>query len=260
MPEPGPVAVIIAKARLAARRAFRAMSVDEDPLSRNRVTGWSVNYPIMGTCRPTRVCAQTCYFAKGPTTWPTAIEKQLRLYRNTAVDPQRVADRIARSCDHHRVDFLRWNGGGDLFPQAVLACNRLALIRPRLPIWVVTRRPELAARLDDLPNLYVHFSLDRDSLDRRDRFLALRPASTRYFFSYQAEPGERPDPALMDRLGVSVLFFDRYRPTDGAPPYGPALCPLNVRPDIADACRRCRRCFDGSAVAESRRIDPTPTP
>lgn len=112
----GPVSAVIAKARAAADRAFRVMGVDEDPLSRNRVTGWSVNYPIMGTCRPTGVCAQTCYFAKGATTWPTAIDKQLRLHRNTTIDPHRVADRIARSCDRHRVDFLRWNGGGDLFP------------------------------------------------------------------------------------------------------------------------------------------------
>jgi hypothetical protein len=28
-------------------------------------------------------------------------------------------------------------------------------------------------------------------------------------------------------------------------------CPLNGKDDITDVCRRCRRCFDGSAVSFS---------
>ena len=34
-------------------------------LSRNKVTGYAVNFPIQKTCRPTKVCRDTCYFAAG---------------------------------------------------------------------------------------------------------------------------------------------------------------------------------------------------
>lgn len=52
---------------------------DENPFSTNKVTGWSLNFPIIGTCTPSVVCSDTCYFAKGPATWPASLAKQHRL-------------------------------------------------------------------------------------------------------------------------------------------------------------------------------------
>ena len=37
-----------------------------NPLSSNKVTGDSVNFPVAGTCQPSKVCAQTCYALKEP--------------------------------------------------------------------------------------------------------------------------------------------------------------------------------------------------
>lgn len=55
----------------------------------------------------------------------------------------------------------------------------VARILPEMPIWVVTRIPAMAAKVPDAKNVYVHFSLDRHSMDRRDKALELRPLNRR---------------------------------------------------------------------------------
>ena len=223
---------------------------DEKILSANKVTGVSLNFPIAGTCEPTKVCAQTCYFAKGASTWPAALKKQRRLYYSVKDDPAGMAARLVREVEGKRSppSFIRWNGGGDLFPESVAMLDLVAQALPDTPFWVTTRLPLQAASVTPQPNVYIHFSLDRGSLERRAKFERQAPEGLRYFFSYQCAPGEIPSAEQL--AGVSVVFFDGYEPPDvGVALDRETLCPLNLATDIRDTCATCRRCFDGSAVA-----------
>lgn len=219
----------------------------EPVLSFNKVTGYSVNFPIYGTCKPTKICSSRCYYAKGGSSWPAALRKQQRLLKSTKDNPAVIAQRIVKECQKRRVTFLRWNGGGDLFPESVEALHLVAEMYPTLPIWVVTRIPEMAAQVKEYPNVYIHFSLDRASLDRKARYEGMRKQSSNYFFSYQCDKDEMPKEENLS--GVSVLFFDKYEP-HGKWRWIPKeiICPLNTREDITNTCEDCRRCFDGSAI------------
>jgi hypothetical protein len=54
-------------------------------------------------------------------------------------------------------------------------CNQLpGRKRPDIVLWVVTRIPEWAAKIEDLPNVFIHFSLTGPpSLDKSNFFEAL---------------------------------------------------------------------------------------
>ena len=219
----------------------------ESVLSFNKVTGYSVNYPIALTCKPTATCSKTCYFSKGPSSWRNSLLSQHKIYQATKENPEFFAQRVAMEYDHLGLSFIRWNGGGDLFPESIRAINYLGKIRPDIVIWVVTRIPELAAQIDDADNVFVHFSLDRNSWSRQKRFEALPKKSKKYFYSYQCEPKEIPKADHM--RGVSVLFFDSYIPTVDLENYSrQVVCPLNEAANIQGTCQKCRRCFDGAAV------------
>ena len=234
-------------------------------LSENKVTGWSLNFPIKGTCQPSKLCIETCYFATGMTAWTNSLRKQLWNYESCVEDPIAFAKEVIKEYDKKikgKSDFLRWNGGGDLFPEAVEALNWIGEHRPDLVIWVVTRKPTTAALLGNWPNIYLHFSLDKHSLDRQQKVMDMLDddMKERIFFSYQTESGEIPDMyELMDR-GVALFFFDNYK----VPPLffaelraqmadyltrWDALCPLNTRrssgKSIEGTCNECRMCFDG---------------
>lgn len=245
---------IITKTRaLAAAEEAGLLGSYENALSFNKVTGYSVNVPIAETCRPTAMCMKTCYFASGAPSWSNALRHQRKIYASMKADPAAFAQRVAMEYDRLDLSFIRWNGGGDLFAENVATINHLARIRPDMILWVVTRIPEWAALIDDLPNVFIHFSLDKHSLSRREEFLKLSPRSSNYFFSYQCDKDEVPDPAKLEH--VSVLFFDNYHPTTDLKKY-PAeiVCPLNGAEDITDTCEWCRRCFNGKAVKHSARV------
>jgi hypothetical protein len=219
----------------------------ENPFSTNKVTGHSLNYPIAATCSPTKVCIRECYFGSGPSTWTAALRKQWRLYHSTVADPSGTAARIAVWADRLKLTYVRWNGGGDLFPESVEAINRVAALRPRLPQWVVTRLPGLAADIKPAANVYVHCSIDRHSWGRAAPMLAYGGS---WFWSYQCDAGEVP-PADAS----PVNFYNHYKPG------GHALtgddCPLNTADDIAGVCSTCRRCFDGTAVRRAAELLPS---
>lgn len=152
------------------------LSPDENPFSTNKVTGHSLNFPIIGTCTPTVVCADTCYFACGPSTWSASLAKQHRLLNSLRADPEKLAGRIAGWATRLRLTFIRWCGGGDLVEETPACIDAVACLLPNMPQWVVTRKPEVAATVVPRQNVYVHFSVDRSSWDRLDRFRRLAPA------------------------------------------------------------------------------------
>lgn len=250
----GLVPKLIVRTRKVVGPYAKVLNAKESMLSGNRVTGFSINFPIAETCSPTKVCANTCYFARDSTTWPASLKKQYRVYNTVRSDPVAAAARLAaevqRRLQRGTLSFVRWNGGGDLFPESVQCLNAFAILCPTTPVWVVTRVPTLAALIDQLPNVFIHFSLDRHSLDRREAFESLRPRSTNYFFSYQCDRGEEPSPHQLG--GISVLFYHCYKPPERLPRVAKGVvCPLNTEPDIRGVCEWCRRCFNGSAVAHS---------
>jgi hypothetical protein len=213
----------------------------ENPFSTNKVTGHSLNFPIIGTCTPTIVCSDTCYFAKGPATWTASLAKQHRLLNSLRADPERLAGQIAGWAIRLRLTFIRWCGGGDLVEETPSCIDAVACMLPEIPQWVVTRKPEVAATVVPRPNVYLHFSTDRSSVERLERFRSISPAGLQWFWSYQCDRGEEP-PAYV----APVVFRDCYD-LAGTPPI-PTDCPLNLSESIAGVCEGCRRCFSGEAV------------
>jgi hypothetical protein len=227
-----------------AARTREVLAPRENPFSTNKVTGHSLNYPIVPTCSPTKVCVKTCYFGCGPSTWPASLAKQWRLYNATVADPAGTARRIVEWTRRLKLTFVRWNGGGDLFAESVECINQAAPLMPDVPQWVVTRLPEHARAIEPAANVFVHFSVDRHSWGRLE---AMRGYAGNWFWSYQCDAGEKPAKSL-----APVVFYDHYDPGDE--PLNADDCPLNATSAITGVCGRCRRCFDGSAVARAKEM------
>jgi hypothetical protein len=233
------------KSKTAALDAGEFLGPDENPFSTNKVTGYSLNYPIGPTCVPTEVCVKTCYFGRGPSTWTAALKKQHRLRNSTLSDPRDTALRIVNWAFRLDLSFVRWNGGGDLFAEAVECLNIAAPLMPGIPQWVVTRLPQHAVNIAPQPNVYVHFSLDRSSWTRA---AALRPlGDLQWFWSYQCAPDEVPPQPV-----APVVLRDGYDPKGSE--LHPDDCPLNAAADITGVCESCRRCFNGQAVSRGREL------
>lgn len=222
------------------------LEAGEDPFSTNKVTGWSLNVPIIGTCMPTIVCGETCYFAKGASTWTPSLKKQHRLLNSIKDDPQGVAKRIVKSARRKKMTFIRWNGGGDLFPEIIPCIDAVAVEMPDVPQWVVSRIPKLAATITPRANIYVHISIDKSSWRRLDEFRRLAPDGLQWFWSYQCDKNETPSSSTV----APVIFRDGYDLKGSQ-----ALandCPLNLNDSIVRICETCRRCFDGNAIERAK--------
>lgn len=224
---------------------------DENPFSTNKVTGHSLNFPIIGTCRPTTVCSETCYFACGPSTWSASLAKQHRLLNSLRADPQRLAGRIAGWATRLRLTFIRWCGGGDLVAETPACIDAVASMLPSVPQWVVTRKPEIAAMIRPRLNVYVHFSVDKASWARLEEFRDIAPAGLQWFWSYQCDDGEVPPAAI-----APVVFRNKYD-LDGSAPIAQD-CPLNLSESIVRVCESCRRCFDGTALEMATECHASP--
>lgn len=221
------------------------LAEDESPFSTNKVTGHSLNFPIIGTCTPSVVCSDTCYFAKGPSTWNASLAKQHRLLNSLRADPARLAAQIVRHAERLRLTFIRWCGGGDLVAEAPACIDAVATAMPGIPQWVVSRKPDIAATITPRPNVYLHFSADKTSWDRLERFRRIVPDGLQWFWSYQCDRDEVPLAAI-----APVVFRDKYD-LDGLPPIEQD-CPLNLAESIVGVCEQCRRCFNGDAVRRAK--------
>jgi len=223
-----------------------------NPLSSNKVTGDSVNFPVAGTCQPSKVCAQTCYALKGPIVWPASFTKQNQNLLLCKADPIRFGQLVATKCrrklTRDKSFYLRWNGVGDLFEEAVEALLEVNRELPDLPIWLVTRKSAHVHKLLNKKNIWIHFSLDKSSMRRRPSSddVSWTNASN-VFFSYQGDKNEK---LLSLPEDISVLFFDGYKLAGNESfKKHKSICPLNIAEDITGICNSCRRCFSGEAVA-----------
>ncbi len=241
----------IAKAK--ALDEGQKLSADKKVLSGNMVTGWAVNFPIYNTCQPSKVCIKNCYAGaqSKPITWKASLNKQVSLMNSVKSNPYAVGDKIISEAtplfNKGKMKFLRWNGVGDLFKESIDCLVHVAESLPNLPIWVVTRIPKWASKVPDLPNVFVHFSLDAPSLDRYQKTLDLEPLSNQLFFSYTEDKGEVDQPKELSEIPLSVYFTDMYK---RLPPekFARVSCPLNEMDNIKDGCERCGRCWSKDAL------------
>lgn len=224
-----------------------ALRSDESICSGNTKTGFSLNFPIMGTCRPTKVCSKICYGAvRGrPIMWDKSLLKQLRVHRYFKTeDPETIADRIQREYVRRKIEFLRWNGVGDLFSEAVEVINIIARKYPDTVLWVVTRKPEMAASISrSARNVYVMFSLDGDPDSRKRRTRMARHRHPRVYYSFLRES------ANDDTLGSRIVFnshqMKKHLPFDDPR----TTCPVDAgRIELKGACASCRNCFSPRAL------------
>ena len=194
-------------------------------------------------------------------TWPNSLRKRLRNLRyfqraTTAEATERLEREFRRAqrrwAPRARLDFLRVNGGGDLFPELVPVLNAFALRNPDVRVWIVTRRFELARGIEPLPNVFLQLSLDATTPPERERLgreiVANHPRA--YFSFLRTTPAD-------DTRGASIVFNEKR--TKGLPYNGRTDCPVdagrlplgNIRGTGGTACSKCRKCFSEAVLARA---------
>jgi len=216
-------------------------------LSRSQVTGYAVNFPIQKTCRPTSVCKDTCYFAVKLNASTPALTLQHRNLYFCQQDPEKFAKHVIYEYDNAGLNYLRWNGGGDLFDEALTAIEYIRINRPEIVLWIVSRKAELAAQLNYHKNHFIHLSLDRSLIAKKSQIRSMFNHH-QVFFSYQVHPKETIDFSIINN--VDLIFMHDYHPIPRKfEKYSDRFCPLNGAESITDVCGQCRRCFDGSLAS-----------
>lgn len=132
-------------------------------LTKNKKCNASIDLPIEGHCRPTRICMHDCYARFGHQAMDNCVRKQQWLSKYLA-NPDRFGglSRLAEECRPLRA--VRLNGSGDLLPAHVPTLVRLAEICPETQFWGMTRKPGIARRINSrLPNLRILVSVDASS-------------------------------------------------------------------------------------------------
>lgn len=233
--------------RRTKRSNFQTAKLDKSKrvLSKNTVTGYAVNFPIQKTCRPTKVCKDTCYFATGLNATSPALNLQHRNLDHCTKDPESFAERVIYEYDNAGINYLRWNGGGDLFNEAVKAIEYIRVQRPDIILWIVTRKPEIASQIKFHQNHYIHISLDRTSFFQRAQIRSMFQHN-HVFFSYQVHPDEVLSKELMENNRLIFMHDYASPPELGKSKFKASFCPLNGAESIKDMCNKCRRCFDGT--------------
>ncbi len=221
--------------------------------SKNAKTRFSLNFPIYNTCRPTKVCATTCYGAiKGkPITWNNSLIKQMRIYNwFKKTDPEKIADRIHKEYIKFNMSFLRWNGVGDLFKESVDVINIISEKYPEDIQWVVTRLPEWASKINrKAKNVYIMFSLDNDPESKKRKTKIGRHRHPRLYYSYLRF--DKDEHTMGARIVFNAHQNKKTLPFDDVN----ATCPVDagVIP-IKNACHNCRKCFSESVLNKTIHI------
>ena len=176
-----------------------------------------------------------------------ALTLQHRNLDHCKSNPESFALRVIYEYDNAGLSFLRWNGGGDLFDEAVEAIEYIRLNRPDIVLWITSRKPEIASLISYHKNHFIHVSLDRTSLMKKEQIRSSFRHSN-VFFSYQAHPDEDLDEAILKEIGLVFMHDYATIPEKYEADYKERFCPLNGAPSIKDMCGNCRRCFDGTFV------------
>lgn len=231
--------------------------VDTEPiikklhLTENSKTGFSVDFPPHLTCTPTAVCSgeaehsASCYALSGFMSFPNAIAWHVRNQRfleslKTKRDFQRAAENLYGDLPRS-LDWLRWNGAGDLTPPAVRFINTFLDVAPDIRLWVISRKPREVSKLADKKNLKVLLSLDHSTPKKtKERLIELTKAFKRAKIRLAYTRTHEED---IPPKGVLVVF-NKHGGGNRNDWKHKAVCPATLPEGPHEgACDECRRCF-----------------
>ena len=197
-------------------------------LSKNRKTGTSLDLPIKGHCHPTKNCSHDCYAKSGPQAYPASVRKHTwvsNYLRRGNID-QLTAE--ARQCTA-----VRLLGSGDFLATHTRAIVRLAKLAPSTQFWGMTRKPDIARRLNGRrPNLRILVTVDASS-----------PRSTwRYKGRLCYGPRRSGDTVPNDSRIVTVFPRHFAGRLVGSIPHHRLDCPA-IRHTVP-GCHACTRCWN----------------
>jgi hypothetical protein len=236
-------------------------------LSSNAKTSLSLDFPIGHTCAPTALCSAVCYASRPgtPARWNKSLRMRLRTLRYFQLaTPRAAANRLWHEFSRRRttakwtsrgvrIDFLRVNGTGDLVPAVVAALNLFMVDHPEVALWVVSRRPLIAAGLEPRPNLFLQLSVDATTTQQAGYLTReLVRTNPRAYVSFLRTK------VTDDVSGAAIVFNEKQ--TEGLPYDGIADCPVdagrlelgNVRGVGGTACSKCRKCFSPKTLERQR--------
>lgn len=245
------------KTRRRHLTVIRGVDEEELPkalhLTKNSKTGFSVDFAIHLTCRPTRVCmgdgpdSAGCYALAGFMTYPNAVKHQARnqrLMNYLATSSPREVLRVAQalwSALPRGQDWLRWNGAGDLTPGACRLINCLTSRFPSLILWVISRKPDMVVKLQDRKSLRLLVSLDHSTPEKtaarlREVCERFRVGKARVSYTRTSEEDKPPRDAW--------VVFNKHQGGNFNDWPHKHVCPASL-PDTKHegACDECRRCF-----------------
>ena len=222
-------------------------------LTDNSKTGISIDFAIHKTCTPTAVCmgvgedSAGCYALRGFMSFPNAVRMHAR--------NQRLADYLEKASlrEVHRVvdalysdlprglDWLRWNGAGDLSPGACRMINAFTARYDDILLWVISRKPDMIAKLRDRKTLKLLMSLDHSTPEKTAARLRaftkkFKVGKARLAYTRVSEEDVPPKDAwVIFNKHVGGSFNDWPHKN---------VCPSSL-PDTnhVNACDPCRRCF-----------------
>jgi hypothetical protein len=236
-------------------------------LSSNAKTSLSLDFPIGHTCAPTALCSKVCYASRPgtPARWDKSLRMRLRTLRYFQLaTPRAAANRLWHEFSRRRttakwvsrgvrIDFLRVNGTGDLTPAVVAALNLFMVDHSEVALWVVSRRPLIAAGLEPRPNLFLQLSVDATTTQQGGYLTReLVRTNPRAYVSFLRTK------VADDVSGAAIVFNEKQ--TSGLPYDGIADCPVdagrlelgNVRGVGGTACSKCRKCFSPKTLERQR--------
>ena len=236
------VSQLAKKTRKLRKGGVDSLDQKEKVCSYNIKTGFSVNFPICGTCKPTSVCADLCYGARmnRPVTWDNSVRKNLRVHDYfLKTPPEEVADRIANEYQRRKMTFLRWNGVGDLFPESVEVINVIAERHPDMVLWIATRIQEMARKVTRKgENIYLQFSLDGSEECRKRRAVIVRSRHPRLYYSFLRREMDE------DTMGARIIYNAQQYKKNLFVDDPRTVCPADGGTlPVKGACEKCRLCF-----------------
>lgn len=222
-------------------------------LTKNSKTGISIDFPIHATCRPTAVCmgvegsAASCYALKGFQSFPNAIRAQARnqaLVEHLASASIKEVHRVAEALygDLPRgMEWLRWNGAGDLTPGACRLINTFTARYDDVLLWVISRKPDMIAKLKDRKTLKLLMSLDHSTPETtaerlRQLTKKFKVGKARLAYTRTSEDDVPPKDVWVVFNAHSGKIFNDW-------PHS-RVCPASLPGTKHEgACDPCRRCF-----------------
>lgn len=196
-------------------------------ISENLKTGNSINFPIKGHCRPTKVCIKCCYARYGSMTLPYSTKKQK--FVSKYFKGNDIRQIIGECCNYRAV---RLNGSGDLLSAHVDNIINLAQNCSLTQFWGMTRKIEIAEAVNNnLSNLKLLLTVDVESPKSVWKYPGKLCFGPRRYF----------DDVPNDKRIVTVFPYHCHGQIVKSVPVHKKDCPA-VR-HIKSGCLECRRCW-----------------